>query len=239
MKKRALIKQPAGIGDIFFCQKIAKKIQDQGYEIIWPVIPEFLWIKDRVISSAQFIDINNDFKNKVEFMSCDNIWCEINDESTILNLQVADKFFPGCMMDAKYSAVELSFNNWSSYLHIKRDSRREQELIDYLQIRDPFILVNRTYGSPPHTAVCKNMQNISNKYPIVELSFIEGFNLVDWLGIIELSKEFHTVDTSIMYLIEAADLKDNNNKLHCYSRFTPPNFCNVSHLYKKQLHYAI
>ena len=32
--KPCLIKQPAGIGDIFFCQKIARYMMHHGYDVI-------------------------------------------------------------------------------------------------------------------------------------------------------------------------------------------------------------
>jgi len=41
--KPCLIKQPAGIGDIFFCQKIARYMAYHGYQIIWPISPDIIW----------------------------------------------------------------------------------------------------------------------------------------------------------------------------------------------------
>ena len=46
--KPCLIKQPAGIGDIFFCQKIARYMMHHGYDVIWPVLPSISWIKDYI-----------------------------------------------------------------------------------------------------------------------------------------------------------------------------------------------
>ena len=46
--KPCLIKQPAGIGDIFFCQKIARYMIHHGYDVIWPVLPSISWIKDYI-----------------------------------------------------------------------------------------------------------------------------------------------------------------------------------------------
>ena len=46
--KPCLIKQPAGIGDIFFCQKIARYMMYHGYDVIWPVLPSISWIKDYI-----------------------------------------------------------------------------------------------------------------------------------------------------------------------------------------------
>jgi hypothetical protein len=46
MSKICLIRQPAGIGDIFFTQKIAKDLISKGYEVWWPVIQQFEFIKN-------------------------------------------------------------------------------------------------------------------------------------------------------------------------------------------------
>ncbi len=39
---KILIDQPAGLGDIIFCQKLADHVIDLGYEVIWPVSVEYL-----------------------------------------------------------------------------------------------------------------------------------------------------------------------------------------------------
>ena len=48
MSKICLVRQPAGIGDIFFTQKIAKHFIAQGYDVLWPVIEQFSFIKDYI-----------------------------------------------------------------------------------------------------------------------------------------------------------------------------------------------
>ena len=48
MSKICLIRQPAGIGDIFFTQKIAMDYISKGYTVIWPVIEQFEFIKDYI-----------------------------------------------------------------------------------------------------------------------------------------------------------------------------------------------
>ena len=35
--RECVINQPAGLGDIIVCQKIAKHYYDQGYKIVWPI----------------------------------------------------------------------------------------------------------------------------------------------------------------------------------------------------------
>ena len=46
--KKCLIKQPAGIGDILFCQKIVYKLLNDGYEVWWPVDDCAEWIGDYI-----------------------------------------------------------------------------------------------------------------------------------------------------------------------------------------------
>ena len=57
MSKICLIRQPAGIGDIFFTQKIVNHFISQGYEVLWPVIEQFEFIKDYIkIDGLTFVN---------------------------------------------------------------------------------------------------------------------------------------------------------------------------------------
>ena len=40
MKKVCLINQPAGIGDVFFTQKIVDKFLNEGFNVIYPLEPQ-------------------------------------------------------------------------------------------------------------------------------------------------------------------------------------------------------
>ena len=65
MSKICLIRQPAGIGDIFFTQKIAKDYISRGYTVIWPVISQFEFIKDYIkVNNLMFVNENSDFPHK-------------------------------------------------------------------------------------------------------------------------------------------------------------------------------
>ena len=48
MMKFCLISQPAGIGDVFFLQYMARKYIAMGYKVWWPLKDEILWIKDYI-----------------------------------------------------------------------------------------------------------------------------------------------------------------------------------------------
>ena len=58
-----LIKQPAGIGDVFFCQKIARVMMEKGYDVIWPLRPDIHWIQ-RYIKDIWFPMTTDDFPMK-------------------------------------------------------------------------------------------------------------------------------------------------------------------------------
>ena len=61
--KPCLIKQPAGIGDVFFCQKIARIMMQHGYKVIWPLRPDIHWIQ-RYIKDIWFPMTTDDFPMK-------------------------------------------------------------------------------------------------------------------------------------------------------------------------------
>lgn len=57
--KVCIIKQPAGIGDIFFCQKIAQSVREETEykKVIWPVASTYSYLKDYMIAEdVEFID---------------------------------------------------------------------------------------------------------------------------------------------------------------------------------------
>tara|TARA_R110002020_G_scaffold127977_4_gene286948 strand:- start:1713 stop:2411 length:699 start_codon:yes stop_codon:yes gene_type:complete len=227
-----LIRQPAGIGDILFCQKIADKMRNKNYEIWWPIHDEISWIKDH-ISNINFCSINDNFPLKQYYYQSAPVK---SDEGVFLPLQDADQYYTGmCMMDAKYKFIGLEYDDWSSYLKFSRNSNKEIDLIrNKLRLSGKFTLVNRKFGSPPNEQICKhiNTNNLSN---VVELQSIPGVSLFDWCKVFEEAHEIHTVDTSILYILETLDITD---KLYCYSRLSPPTFVNVSHLFSKDWTYV-
>jgi len=232
--KICLIRQPAGLGDILFSQKIIRKLMEQGYKIVWPVKAEFLWLK-QYISDINFCSLDEPFPLKEKY-STNKI--EKSDTDLIIPLQDADSYFPGiCMMDAKYEFVGLSMQDWQSYLKFNRDRKKERELLEFLDIKenDKFVLLNRFYGSPPNQKACTYLENFNHKLRVIEMNLYNDFTLFDWCEVIERACEIHTVDTSIMYMMEKLKL---NAQLFCYSRYQPAYFGFVSHLFKAPWNYV-
>jgi hypothetical protein len=228
---KALIKQPAGIGDIFFCQKIAQKLHDIGYNVVWPIIPEFMWLIDYLITDATFCSIADEFDNKDLYKNCSpHIFNFSADEQTIIvNLQDADQLFPNSsVMTAKYKAVQLNHHNWLNYFNFNRNAEKENALFyDVLNLKDDsvFALKNYFFASPPNEQICKLAANANiQSDKVICMRNIPEFTLFDWCKVFERAHEIHTVDTSVLLIVEKLNTA---NKLHLYSRHTPANFMHV------------
>ena len=63
--KICLINQPAGLGDILLCQKIANHVIELGYKVIWPVVDQYNYISEYIINpNIEFCSINSEFYGK-------------------------------------------------------------------------------------------------------------------------------------------------------------------------------
>ena len=244
MNKQVLFNQPAGIGDIFFLQKAARFFIDKGYEVTWPVIPEFLYVKD-YIKGINFVDLKSEFPNKNIYKS----QYAINDENFIYIP------FDGCHMrfgvppmKAKYMLLQfMQFNvdhtNWKDYLKFERHQEREMRCKNILGIKnEPFIFINNMFASPPDMVYREvNITNPNIKVVCHKPEHIHMFNVFDLCWVIENALEIHTVETSLCYLVEKLDTK---GKLNMYSRkvngrLQNPDFSYVDHIYSKDWNYIL
>ena len=63
--KPCIIKQPAGIGDVFYCQKIAHYMVHHGFEVILTLRPDIAWIVDYIKGyGINFCTTEDDFPGK-------------------------------------------------------------------------------------------------------------------------------------------------------------------------------
>lgn len=234
--KICVIRQPAGLGDILFSQKIAFKLKEKyKLNVVWPVSEKNLSVRKYLLSPVQFCNINEDFKFKELFNFREII---DNDNVLYIPLQDADQYYPGlCMMDSKYKFVGLKFDDWQRYLNLNRDFKKENSLKKILNINknEEYVFLNKTYGCLSAPAVCSYLTNFKSSFRVIELKEIEGVSLFDWCTILEGAKEIHTVDTSLMYIIEKLNV---SSKLFCYSRYIPASFHDVSHLFTKNWNYV-
>ena len=230
MSKICLIRQPAGIGDIFFTQKIAKTYIQQGYDVIWPVIPEFEFIKDYVkVDGLTFVNETSDFIYKNIFQQGYSKPMTINNQDIYLPIQHFDRHYDGSVMHAKYKLLDMDFLDWVDFFSFERNLEREQKLIDHFDASErEFVLVNRMFGSPPHSKPCPHMGEYENS---IEMTYLGWDNLFDWIGLLLKAKHIYTVETSIVYIIKKLGLKN----VTVYSRHNPPSFEQVENIFDEDL----
>lgn len=235
MAKIAIIKQPAGLGDILFTSKIRKVLEEDGYKVIHPVIKEYSWLSDYIEGSFPVVDGFEyvDLLNSVGLHP--TVYQDSGVEIQVIPLQTADQLYPGSVMDAKYKLMNLHQDDWSSYLHFNRRGDRENALFSLLGLDDnaEFVLVNNKFGSPPNFATKNIVPNTD--YKIINMDFQEGFTMFDWLKVMEKAKELHVIESSINYLLEKENIAPN--KVFIYSKHTPPSFYHVQHLFTKNWNY--
>jgi hypothetical protein len=232
MEKICLIRQPAGIGDIFFIQKIVKKYIQDGFHVIFPVIPHFQFISDYIKTDGlTFVNENDDFPHKNIYREGYSKPMVINVNDIYLPIQHFDRHYNGPVMHAKYKLLDMDFDDWVDHFSFERNLEREQKLINYFGVNDKeFVFVNRMFGSPPDSKPCLHMREYENS---VEMTYLGWDNLFDWIGLLLKAKHIYTVETSILYIISKLGLKN----VTVYSRHNPPSFHQVEHMFDKNLIY--
>ncbi len=232
-KKTCLIKQPAGLGDILYTQGIYKHMLGLGYEVIWPIIDEFLWLNDYL--DTKFVSLNSDFKYK-EYLNNNKI-IETS-ELLYLPIQDSDRLIRGHkIMESKYKLINLDPTKWLDYFTFNRIMEREDKLFYNelgLNNDSEYCLILRNYGSPPN--FLKYPINYNGDLKVIELDFHENYTLFDWCKVIENATELHLIDSSINYIIERLNLKSKNVNL--YSR-RGHNFSEIDYIFKQEYIFKI
>jgi len=177
-----LINQPAGIGDIFFLQKVATKLARRGDTVIWPVKSEIYPLTE-YINQPNVLYIND---------TC-NTLANHRKDATILDFQSADRHFTGSVMLAKYKLIQTDWADWADYFNFNRDRQIEDYIFhDVCKLKegDNYVFVNRNYGTQPNYQICKyiKLENFTDK--IIEMQFIDGITLFDCVKLLKTLKKY-------------------------------------------------
>lgn len=218
MSKTVLIHQPCGLGDIFFLQKIVHLNIQRGHKVIYPVNDNLLFVKDYIQKDGlEFVSVNSDFGYNHLFSRTE--YYE-DDDVIYYPCWIADRFIPGCVMRAKYKMFDIDWTDWANYFTYQRNYEKEDKLYyDVLGLDDhiEYNFLNKTFGSYPHVDTKKEV-HVKNNLPTVEMTLIEGYNIFDWLKVIINAKNFYSVDTAILFLMEKQKLKCEENDIELWSR---------------------
>lgn len=202
MSKICLIRQPAGLGDILFCQKIAYELAEKYGPVLWPVNSAYTLLYQNVANKSPrvtFIDEGDVFPYKDVYLS-DQIQISSSDDLVYIPLQHADKTAPTqSYLMSKYKFVGLDFADWKDYFTIKRNAYREEQLFKRkIKQSTPYIVVNTNYGTFPNT-ITRDFDIVHRH--IIPMGFDREYTLFDWLGILEKAEHIYTVETSLCFIL--------------------------------------
>ena len=207
--KPCIIKQPAGVGDVFFLQKIAHTYRQKGHEIIWPLRDDIVWIADYIpdITWCKLSEWSQGPYGKL----FDYAGFAETEEFIYIDASTADRTFntdPTRIMSAKFGLAGLDHKDWAKYFKFNRNREKERELYhDVLGIKEDYVYVNDI----THTDLRKTSSLAKAKYdyPVIENQIVDGFTLLDWTLVLQNAKEIHTVPTAVCFMVDVIDIFNN------------------------------
>jgi hypothetical protein len=210
INKKILINQPYYLGDIIFVMAIAQKYVNDGYEVIFPVRDEYINLKKNfptvnIILLSEFPEFEK-YNNSNEIIE--------DDKYRALPLQKSHMRHLNEHMREKYACVGLPLEMWRN-IQIVRDFETESKLFVEigLKLDDKYNLINE-FHRPffQRTPII-----VENEYKNIYMSKIDGYGLLDWIGVMEKSQSIYTVATSIIFLIDSIETMPND--IHIYRRY--------------------
>ena len=228
--KICLIKQPAGIGDIFFCQKIARYMMHHGYQVVWPLMPSISWVKD-YIHDIYFPTTEEEFPGKDIYANGSGF--VIEDEGAFISTATADLTHnDGKIMSSKYSMLGMDHDDWAKFFYFERNVDKENDLYyNVLGLKDDsrYVFINNLYNTDIRDSNLISKDQF--ELPVVELKILDGFTLFDWCKVISRAEKIFTINTAINYLIEVIDTQCNEYVIYAHDE---NNKSEIDYLFKKQ-----
>jgi hypothetical protein len=241
LKNTLVIYQPRFLGDIIFISGLAQVLSKKYDEIIIPVDSDFIssFRIHQYITGVKFIPLLEYYVPAQKMLPGFYHFSS----HILLNLSTTSIFRQH--MGMKYKLCSLPIEQWRG-LVIQRNPEREAKLNEILNIAsgEKYNLINSMYSN-------KKSQNfkpkIQNEFRNIFLNKIDGFNLFDWMGVIENAHSIHTVHTSLQYIIDLIPTKTSD--LHIYPRseiYEPHAYYDYLfeknynyHPYPKTFHYTV
>lgn len=205
-----MIYQPRFLGDIIFICSLAQSFSKSFRQVLIPVDPDLI-SKAKINQYIPFIKFIPLSEYALPAQRILPGFYYFNDH-VLLNLSNTSIYKNH--MGMKYKLTSLPIDQWRE-LVIIRNHEKELKLSEILNITsgEKYNLVNSMFSNKKSDSF---LPKIDNSYRNVLLQKIEGFNLFDWMGVIENAHTIHTVHTSLQYLIDL--IPRTTNELHIYPR---------------------
>lgn len=209
-KKDIIFNQYFGIGDIIFIEPIMRSFFQRGHKVVLPVLKKYMDIQPYFpyITIVDKDDLNIDYDCKKVVVA---------EEHVVYPVRWSMEYFNDVLVNTmrnKYKMFDIDLEVWRSTTWL-RHRWKENKLIKHLGLntKEEYILVNNNFYSFDNKV---RKFELDSKLNVIQMEFIDGYNLFDWCTIIENATEIHTVNTSIIFLIEILELKAR--EIHLYSR---------------------
>ena len=151
IEKVCYINQPAGLGDIILCQKVAKHYHDLGYLVLWVVKDVYYESVLKHLKNDNVVFISEEYAKQL-YGNKNLFRPEYGELFVYLPLDGSTRFSQTQdLMESKFEVARVDgFDDWVDYVVLTRDKDRELELYNKLGLDGKeYILVNNNVGSPP------------------------------------------------------------------------------------------
>ena len=178
-----------GLGDHIICNALVRRIVKQNGTIT-------LAVKKHNYTSVK--QLYKDLDIEYHQVETDDDCIKVYPNYTVLRLG-----FENCRKDWErsfYDQLHIPYSERFSGFYIDRDYKREKTLEESLNLPKTFAFVNKNASTGTADI------DIKTELPIAELKPLSD-SIFDWIGVLEKSKEIHTIDSSIFQLIKQLPLK--------------------------------
>lgn len=209
VKRKTLgIIQTRGLGDLIIALPIAGHFHEAGYDIVWPILDEFVPSMTALAPWVKWVPVPYDAPGRyfydVPLERLRNFQC---DEILPLYQHLSnhdfakEKYFQFTSFDQyKYIRAGVPFlKKWELSKYITRNPKRELELYNKLVQNENYVVVH-LQGSDHRAAY--DPQIIPETWQTIEITQLPGYNLQDWLMILERAQSLVLVDSVYANLVD-------------------------------------
>lgn len=215
MNKSICIIQPGRLGDIILTLPIAHHYYEQGLGIIWPVCSEYIDVfrSVRFLENMMIYNIGSINAHQGSVLRA-HAFFHTNSGGCYIDLAIG---FGNPLLDKNWKDTGLPFDIWkynkakleyqkkySLCYFIERNFEKEKELMKLKGINrnDNYIVVHEDGSHGRHFNFNKIIGEMSNHYGIVRLDKVEGYNIFDWLSILQGAFQIYCVDSCFSNLVD-------------------------------------
>jgi len=187
------IVQPGRIGDIILVLPIAKWFYDRGKKVVWPVPAEYMGMFDNVYYVEPVAISTDIYRASLGILRKRKV-AKIIDLGIGFGRDEQDWVTSGLSFDEwKYKAADVPFEERFN-LRLIRNPKREAEL------RKAIGLNGSSDYVVTHSEKSAGWRHDFGQDGSVEVRGIPGFNIFDWIGVIENAKRLYCVDSCVAIL---------------------------------------